>query len=198
MRVANLSLNEGLVARREMQMNHVRIVGAGLLAALLAAGEARADESGFYLGASAGEARQKSGDFEGTDNSFKVFGGYSFNEYLAAEAGYVDGGRQVDHAGPLRLAVDSSGLFVAGLAKLPIGRYVAPYVKVGYVFYDSTATVSSGAQTLYESRSDEDLLYGIGCEFKLGENFRLRVEYERVDVSDADFDIFSITAAFQF
>ncbi len=179
-------------------MNQDRMVSGCVLVALFASGAAHADDPGFYLGAGAGEARQKSGDFEDSDTSFKVFGGYSFNEYLAAEAGFIDGGRQVDHEGTLRLAVDSSGLFVAGLAKLPIGRYVAPYVKVGYVFYDSTATVSSGTQTLYESRSDEDLLYGIGCEFKLGENFRLRAEYERVDVSGADFEIFSLTVAYQF
>ena len=31
----------------------------------------------------------------------------------------------------------SDGVFAAVLAKLPLGKVVAPYAKLGYVFYDA-------------------------------------------------------------
>jgi OmpA-OmpF porin, OOP family len=179
-------------------MNHRNFARAPVLAAMFAGGVAHAEDAGFYLGASVGEASQDAGEFDGSDTSFKLFGGYSFNQYFAAEAGYVDGGEQTDSIDSLDFAVKSDGFFAAALAKLPIGDYVAPYVKLGYVFYDSTTTVSDGSAQLSEDSSDEDLLYGLGLEFKLGEHFRLRAEYEQVDLSDADFDIISVVAAYRF
>jgi len=179
-------------------MNHCKLIAACVLAALGATATARADDSGFYLGAGIGEARQSAEGFDGSDSTFRLFGGYAFNPYLAVEGGYVDGGEQTDTQGSLRVAVKSDGFFVAGLAKLPLGKYVAPYLKVGLVSYDSTATVSSGNVSVSESESNSDLLYGVGLEFKLGDHFRLRAEYEQIDVSDADFDIISLAAAYKF
>jgi len=179
-------------------MNHGKLMAACVLAGLGATATARADESGFYLGAGIGQASQSAESFDGSDTSFRVFGGYAFNPYLAVEGGYVDAGEQADSQGSLRLAVKSDGFFVAGLAKLPLGKYLAPYLKVGYVTYDSTETISSGSQHISDSESDSDLLYGAGFEFKLGDHFRLRAEYEKIDVSDADFDIVSLAAAYQF
>lgn len=179
-------------------MIHLKIMSAGVLAALFVGGVARADEPDFYLGAGAGQARQTSRDFEGSDTSFRVLGGLSFNSYLAAEAGYIDGGEQTDRQGSLKLAVKSDGFFVAGLAKIPLGKYVAPYVKLGYVVYDSTTTVSSANFRTTEYLHDKDLLYGAGLELKFGDNLRVRTEYEQVDVPDSDFDIFSLVVAFQF
>jgi OOP family OmpA-OmpF porin len=179
-------------------MTYRKLSGLSICALAFAGNLAHADDSGFYLGAGAGQATQSAEGFDGKDTSFKLLGGYTFNKYLAAEAGYIDGGEQSDTTDGLTLAVKSDGFFAAALAKLPLGEYAAPYVKFGYVFYDSTATVSAGGQSLSESSSDEDLLYGVGCEFKFTEHFRLRAEYERVDVPDTDFDIFSIVAAFHF
>lgn len=178
-------------------MNHARSFAAVLLMALTA-GAARAEDAGFYLGAGVGEASQDAEGFHGKDTSFTVFGGYSFNAYLAAEAGYIDAGKQTDHQGGLDLAVRSDGFLVAGLVKIPLGRYVAPYAKLGYAFYDARTSVSAGTQSVSATESDEDLVYGLGCEFKIGENLRLRAEYEKVDVSDADFDIASLNLAWQF
>ena len=50
--------------------------------------------------------------------------------------GFVDAGKQEDSIGAFDL--------VAMLAKLPLGKVVAPYIRLGYVFYDTTTTVESG------------------------------------------------------
>jgi OOP family OmpA-OmpF porin len=175
---------------------HTRKVLAAFAAVFLTA--AHADESAPYLGVSVGEASQSADGFDGSDTSFKLLGGYSFNKYLAAEAGYVDGGTQKDTIGALDVKASSHGYFAAVLAKLPLGNVVAPYAKLGYVVYDSTTTASSGGARFSESFHDDDLLYGIGCEFHLGKSFRLRAEYEQIDVPDADFEIISVVATFQF
>jgi OmpA-OmpF porin, OOP family len=169
-----------------------------LAACLLASVAARAEDSGFYVGASVGQATQSSGSFDGEDTSFRLLGGYSFSPNFALEAGYIDGGKQEDEVGALNLSVDSDGFFATVLTKFPLGNVVALYAKVGYVAYDSTATASNGPMRASETTSDEDLLFGAGLEFRLGENFRLRADYEKVDVPDTAFDIYSIVATYHF
>lgn len=178
-------------------MNTQHILGA-IAATLLVSAGARAGDTGFYVGASAGEATQSSTEFDGHDPSFRLFGGYSFGRYFAAEAGYIDGGTQEDTIGSLRATVDSEGYFATVLARLPLGEVIVPYAKLGYVAYDSTTTVSNGTQRASESFSDEDLSYGVGVEFRLGERLRLRVDYEKIDVPDVAFDIYSFAATWRF
>jgi opacity protein-like surface antigen len=178
-------------------MHHRKLLGA-VIAALLISTAARAEDSGFYLGLSLGEATQSVDEFEGDDLSFKWLAGYSFNRFLAAEAGFVDGGTQKDALGALDVKLSSDGLFAAVLAKLPIGEVFSPYAKVGYVVYDATTSLTSGGVTVLESESDENPLFGAGLEFRIGDHFRLRAEYEVVDVPDVDFDIVSIVATYQF
>ena len=174
-----------------------RMMAACVVAGLMTCA-ARAEDSGFYVGGSLGQSRQKSSEFEGNDTAYKLFGGWSFNKYLAVEGGYVDGGTQSDSLGLLDVDISSDGFFVQGIGKWPLGRFVAPYAKFGYVFYDATTRLSSGGQSISERESDADFIYGGGLEFKLGDNFRLRAEYEEVNLPDSAFDIFSLAATWQF
>ncbi|HEV7606830.1 MAG TPA: porin family protein [Steroidobacteraceae bacterium] len=171
---------------------------AVLAAATLMCAAAHAGDSGFYLGAGVGEATQNNDAFDGEDTSFRWLAGYSFSKYFAAEAGFVDGGTQKDNVGGLRVTSSADGTFAAVLAKLPLGRVFTPYAKVGYVFYDATSTVSNGAVTASASDSDDDLLFGGGVEFRLGESLRLRADYEKIDVPDIAFDVYSVIVTYQF
>jgi len=179
-------------------MSKKEILRGCALVALLAAGSARAEDSGFYLGAGFGVAEQSAVGFAGTDSSFKLFGGYSFNRFFTAEGGYVDGGTLDDHDGTLRMRVKNDGFFAAAIGRWPLDEYFAPYVKLGYVFYDTHATVSQGTVSVSETTSDENLLYGGGLEFTINEHFRLRLEYEEVDVDDANFRITSLLGSYRF
>ena len=172
------------------------------LAALLFAVNVKAEDQGAYVGISLGEASQdfttEVGSFEGSDTSFKLLAGYQFNEHFAVEGGYADGGTQQDTVNGIDVKLASEGLFAAFLAKLPIGQVIAPYAKVGYVVYDSSTTLTAGNNTASESENDDNPIFGLGCEFRLGEHLRLRAEYEYVDVPDVDFDIVSVVATWQF
>jgi len=178
-------------------MHSRKIAVACVLAGLLAPA-ARAEDSGFYVGAGVGQARQDFADFDGDDTAYKIFGGWSFNKYFAVEGGFVDAGTQSDTIGLLDVDISSDGFFVEGIARWPIGNIVAPYAKFGYVFYDSTQKLSSGGQSISASESDADFIFGGGIEFKLGSNFRVRGEYEKVNLPDSAFDIISVGAYWQF
>ena len=173
-----------------------------LLAACAAASfftsAANADDTGFYAGASIGKGTQSSDGFDGSDVLFRALGGYSINEYFAVEGGYVDAGEQKDTRGDVRLAVESDGFFAAVLARWPIGDGFSPYLKAGLAAYESTSTASNGVLRFTETESDEDLLFGGGFEFEFGDHVRLRTDYEKVDVPDSAFDIYSVVFTYTF
>jgi OmpA-OmpF porin, OOP family len=179
---------------------HRNYIFGGLTAVALATSiNVHADEdAGFYLGASVGEATDKVGEFEDSGTSFKITGGYSFNRYLAAELAYIDAGTLEDRIDDIDATIESAGIVAAVLGKVPLGEYFSLFGKLGYAFYDEKVSLRQGNLSASETNSDEDLLYGVGAEVNLGQHFKLRAEYEAVDVSDADFDIVSFGATFHF
>src|SRR5688572_5746548 len=179
-------------------MRSKKIFCGVVLAGILSSQFAMADDSGFYVGAGVGQSRQDFPGFGATGGSFRLFGGWSFNPYFAIEGGYVDGGTQSDQVGNLDVDIASDGFFVEGLAKWPIGSISAPYVKLGYVFHDSTTRISNGNQSFSDSESDADFIYGGGVEFKVGPNFRLRLEYEKINLPDSAYDIMTFGGSWQF
>lgn len=172
--------------------------GFAIIAALVVTTTHAADDAGFYVGAGVGEAHNKSGEFDGSDTAFQIFGGYSFNKHFALELGYIDAGTQDDRIGDLEVENESSGVIVSALAAVPIGPMFSLYGKVGYAFYDARSTVRLGNLQESESDSDEDPVYGVGVELAVLRGLRLRAEYEIVDVSDGDFDIVTVNATYRF
>jgi OmpA-OmpF porin, OOP family len=183
-----------------------KFVSGCVFAAMLAGGAVRAEDSGFYVGAGLGEARinsDDSDDFNDGDLSYRAIAGYSFNKYFSVEGGYLDGGTLEDtELGPdgFDVAQEIDAFFVAALAKWPIGENFAPFAKLGYTAYDASVTFSDPTSGLSESFSGngEELMLGIGCEYKVGEKFSLRAEWEKIRVPNVDFRILSVGATFRF
>jgi OmpA-OmpF porin, OOP family len=157
-----------------------------------------ADDAGFYVGAGIGEAQNDSGEFDGSDTAFQVFGGYAVNKYFAVEVAYVDAGTQDDRIGDIEIENESSGVIVAGLASIPIGSVFSLYGKLGYAFYDAEATARLGDLQESERDSDQDAVYGVGVELAVLRGLRIRAQYEMVDVSDGDFRVATINATYRF
>ncbi len=175
------------------------IAGACLLATMFADVGHADDDTGFYLGGGFGQAREEFLVFNGDDPMYRLFGGYSFNRFIAAEAGYIDNGKVGDTYNGIHQSLEMQGFYATGLAKWPIGKSFAPFAKLGVIFHDDIRKVSIGTQVLStHSSSDADFIFGGGLEFKLGDNFRLRAEYEKVNMPDTAFDIVSFSAAYQF
>ena len=180
-------------------MKFSRIAGASLLVAAIAGTAQADDEAGFYVGGGLGRAREEFFVFNGDDTSYRLFGGYSFNRFIAAEAGYIDNGKVGDTYNGIHQSLEMQGFYATGLAKWRIGKSFAPFAKLGVIFHDDIRKVSIGTQVLStHSSSDADFIFGGGLEFKLGDNFRLRAEYEKVNMPNTAFDIVSFSAAYRF
>ncbi len=167
--------------------------------ALTAGTVAQADvQPGFYAGVGIGQSTIDVGLSDDSDTSFKVFGGYSINEHFAVELAYVDGGSVDERQGPSSVEVEVTGLTAVAVGRLPVNDMFAVYGKLGLASYDVELTFSDpffGSGSVKES--DEEVMYGIGAAFSFGQ-FELRGEYEMVDVSDGDFNLFSVNGLFRF
>ena len=182
--------------RKRMAFNGFAIVSLAFGAA------AHAEEApGFYAGASIGEGTVKvdSVDFDESDTSFKVFGGYSFNQNFAIELAYLDGGDAEMSIGNSAVGVELSGLNASAVGSIPLGDVFTLFGKIGFMSYDAEVSARVGGSTVFsEKGSDEDISYGIGGAFSFGKSFSLRAEYEMLDASDAEFNVLSIGGSFRF
>jgi OOP family OmpA-OmpF porin len=179
---------------------HRARIGVLLLAVLASAGTQAADDGkGGYVGIGAGEAKTEIDEFiDENDTAYKIFGGWSFNRYIAAEVGYFDGGNPTSTVGTQRLQVDADGFYAAAIGSLPLGDRFSLFARLGYAFYEATASLQAPGIALSESDEDEDLLYGIGATAQFTDAFGVRLELESIDVSDAAFEMFTLSAIYRF
>jgi len=130
----------------------VTVFLTGLSLAMPATVFAGAD-SGFYIGAGAGDATVKDSNFDASDTAYKIFGGYNIGFIplvdFAVEASYVDFGAPSTSLGN----IDVTGLNAYGLAGLSFGPF-GVFAKAGMLNWDSDATFGS----VSTSDSGQDLL----------------------------------------
>lgn len=172
---------------------------------LTAAMAAQADtQPGFYAGVGIGEATMKVevpgfDDFDASDTAFKIFGGYTFNQYFAVELSYFDGGAPNESFGSGSVEVELTGLNASAVGRLPLADTFALFGKIGFASYDVEGTGRVGNQTVgtFEG-SDEDVSYGIGAAFSFAQTFEIRAEYEAIDFSGGDFNVLSLSGLYRF
>lgn len=178
-----------------------------------------AADSGFYAGAGLGLSSLETDSveivdgerfkFDDSGTGWKIFGGWRM-KYVAFELDYVDLGTLED-----RFTVDLDTTTQL-TAKTEIGLTAwVPYVvgtypigmfelsgKVGYAFYDADldVQVTDGIDTERDSasESDEDFAWGVGAGMTVLDNLHVKVEYETIEVSDADVSVWWLTGAWRF
>jgi OOP family OmpA-OmpF porin len=179
---------------------HRARIGVLLLAVLASAGAQAADDGeGGYVGIGAGEAKLEIDDFiDENDTAWKIFGGWSFNRYIAAEVGYFDGGDPSTTDGTVRRQVEADGFYAAAIGSLPLGDRFSLFARLAYAFYEATASLQAPGVSVSESDEDEDLLYGIGATAQVTDSFGVRLELEALDVSNAAFEMLTLSATYRF
>lgn len=108
---------------------------------------------------------------------------YGFNRYVSVEAGYADHGRHfaTDCPAPLVCLVtnedeiDVKTLSVAVVATWPITKVVELYGKFGVAAWDADFA------RFPRDDSDREFLYGVGIGAWVAPNFRLSLQYDKVD-----------------
>jgi len=166
----------------------MRFIFALVAASAFAVSPAMAQDSGFYVGAGIGDFGIDVSGFNGSDTGFKVFGGYKFIDYLAAEVEYLDGGTVEDGG----LELDVTGFNVSGVGILPVGEKFNLFAKLGMIFWDAKA---SG----FGNDSGEDFSWGIGAGYAFTDQFGMQLEYQGFEIEDTDtVDMISLGATWKF
>lgn len=179
-----------------------------VLATILALFILPAQAGNFGIGASIGQADVDNladglptVSEDNTDTAFKVYGTYSVNKNFGVEFGYLDyGDFKVDFGGQflgITGKVDGFALFGAAVGKIPVGAKTTLFGKLGLARSDIDISATDGIIKVSDSETSNDLFYGVGAEFAVGQKVKIRVEYELfTDVgpsdSDSDIDIFSV------
>ena len=162
-------------------------------------GPAAYADSGFYLGASLGDAAVEVDDFgfDENDSAGKVFGGYIFDMPVVdfgIEVAYVDFGAPSQTILGETFELDVNGLSAFGMAGLDFGLF-GVFAKAGLVSWDAEFAV---AGVPLESDSGSDPAYGLGFRLTFS-SIEVRTEYEVFDVSDADtVDMLSLGVLWRF
>jgi OOP family OmpA-OmpF porin len=178
------------------------------MATLLALGTTPAfadEDSGLYLGAGVGRFNVKIdnaedvtdtvGSFDADDTTFKAFGGWRFNPYLAVELDYMDLGNPEDTIDARRVNANVNGVAPYVVGTWPIGP-VELFAKAGYLFYDVKIDVDN---LTVKDDNQQDFVYGGGLGLTLFDHMNTRLEYEVIDINDVDnANALWLTAAWRF
>lgn len=183
----------------------IRKLQAALIlgAALGMAGSAQAGS--LFLGGNIGESTNKNwGDdvsaagagtasIDDKDTSFKIYGGYTANDYVDFRVGYADLGEASakDKAGlGIAVNVKSTALFADVVGKLKPANNLSLFAKFGVAYAKTELEGQVGAPAfLSRSNDDKEIVFvpGVGISADLTPNFGLVAEYERyLDVGDKD------------
>jgi hypothetical protein len=191
-----------------------------------------AAESGFYVGLAAGVSNASfekatldaavdaafapievlgTSNLDNSAKSYGPFGGYSFNDYLALEAGYMKlsvanydllGGNPMNFFSAWR-SWESEGFTVAVLGRLPIGKRFDVHARTGIYFadtkFDQRMVVSTAG-----SDTSEEILFGLGVGYRIYDNLSAILDFSRyADVGtevtqETDVDTATLSLAFYF
>jgi OmpA-OmpF porin, OOP family len=213
-------------------MNIARALGIASLAALTltAGGMAAAEDAGWYTGFNAGQSRAKIDDqriadglaADGFDTTsiyngdrhfaFKVYGGYSFNRYIALETGYFNLGKfgftaDTVPAGSLRGQIKVQGLNTDVVGSIPIGDKFSLFARAGLNYAQAKDSYSGTGLVVVTDpqtrKTEPNYKFGFGAEYDFTRHFGMRIEAERYRIDDAagnkgDIDLFSGGLIFRF
>jgi len=181
-------------------------------------------DTGVYLGASIGQAdyRDACGDVnvsgcDKTDTSWRVFAGYHFSRYFAAELGYADlGGPKLNgvatfpsgSSAPVSASTDVTAWDLSAIGSFPVTDRLSAYGRGGIyrAEVDASGTVTingvpSGTSSF--SGSNTGAIFGIGLKYQFLRGLAVRAEWHRYfevkgDGADVDIDVLSVGLLYRF
>ncbi|MDY0147195.1 MAG: OmpA family protein [Halothiobacillus sp.] len=197
---------------RKVKSSQITATLSLLVIAMMAGPMAVADDSGWYIGANAGQSRATIDNDRITRNllgsgfttnaltnddrsiGYKLYGGYQFNRYFALEGGYFNLGKfgytayttpQGSLTGEIKL--QGVNLDVVGLWPITdkfslFGRVGVNYAKAQDQFVGTGAVLVTNPSP---SARDTNYKFGVGVQYALTESLDVRAEVERYRINDA-------------
>lgn len=154
------------------------ILIALIAAAAIAPVAAQAQDT--YVGANIGRSEQKLtidgfGSLKDHDTSFKVYGGYQFNENFGIEGGYADLGKMKLTSGAATASANPRSLYVAATGTMPLAERFALTGKIGAARSRTTLSLTGEAD---DKMSHSGLMFGVGTSYAITPTVLAVVEYE--------------------
>ena len=173
-----------------------------------------AQDSGWYLAVNLGQSNAKNGcpnlvaagqSCDDISSAYGVFGGYQFNKYLGAEAGYTYLGEFTASQSAMDLTNKVKGYELLGVGTFPINPQFEVYGKVGAFFWNVKESCTGTCTFNSQTETGNKLTYALGAQYNFTKNVGGRVQYQRYqDVGNAsttgqsDYDVLSVGVVFKF
>ncbi|MBL8202069.1 MAG: outer membrane beta-barrel protein [Chromatiales bacterium] len=129
-------------------------------------------------------------NFEGSAYATRQFVGFTWGDYLGVETGYINFGtvndRILDQPGQLTLnnGIETWGYNLSLVGRYPLNSELHAIAKLGMIRWDSEATLEPFP--LPVKTDGDDILWGVGLDFRGSSRVHFRVEGEFVNIEFAD------------
>jgi len=147
------------------------------------------NDSGLYLGAALGNYSAEidgfgdaNFDFDENDSASRFFAGWRFSNFFAVEVARYDFDQATNASALLNVSAETRGWAPAVVGTLPVGP-IELFVRGGMIFYDVEFSLNGGEVF---DESGQDPVYSAGIGFTAFERLNLKLEYERVEISEFD------------
>ena len=169
-----------------------------------------ANKTGPYIGGSVGQVKidtpseiKAALSFDDSKLGLRLFGGYQFNEFIAAELGLTQakGFEFTLPADGSKHDIDYLALDVGLRAGVSINDHIAPFARLGMARWDADVSEScctdARGNPIDADRDGTDVMFGGGVQLSVNQHFSVRAEWTHVG-GDADTDYLSLSALYRF
>ena len=202
-------------------MKNVRLLFTGLLAASALAFSplSQAQMTGqWYAGVGFGQSKAKDGctglagtgvtSCDDTDTAARIFGGYKFNQNIAAEVGYSDLGKAKLSGIVLGLPASAEWKGTvwdfSAVGILPINQQFSVFGRLGLTAWSVDLNVTVAGLPGSASASGTDTTYGLGVQWDINNQFGLRGEWQQFqslgddNTGQSDVSVVGVSALMKF
>ena len=186
-------------------MNKIRIIAALISFVSVYSSQVNADP---YVGIGIGSASYKvdlssldGGNFEEDGTGTKLYGGYAFNKYFAAEVAAYNfaeasvGAVEITPGGDVFSgAADMKGFGAYAVGMYPISKEVNLMAKLGMLSWDADLSVD----TINGTNDGTDVAYAIAASYAFTKELLATAEWESFDSDNPELSMLSIGFKFIF
>jgi outer membrane immunogenic protein len=166
-----------------MMMKALVLPAVALIAAMTPdSAQAEHDTTGFYAGASLGQAAlDVNNEFDESGTAFGVSAGYQFTENLGLESTFFVSGDLSDYG-----SIHTTAITLAPKLTFVFNHNFSGFVKAGL----ASAAVLTEEEGFEHDFDGMGWVWGIGLNYAMTQSINLRLAYEQVD-ADLDHTVFS-------
>lgn len=175
---------------------HTKLLLTALGALGIPAVSANADD--FYAGVGSGGYRLESGEFKDSSPTFKLFGGYQLNQYVAFEGSYQRLFEAKDIIGGSPVEIDANVFELSTKLSYPFAQRFQGYTRLGWSYYEADLKAEGIAGPFTEHSYDDDFSWALGGNYSFNRRLGLRGEYGQLQIDDGDAEFLSFDVTYSF